>query len=76
MPMPPYQILVEQARVCDTVQMQATGARLGEAHLRQHARPVCVSEGPAQRVQRRDRARAAKAQHAQLAHLGRVNALT
>jgi hypothetical protein len=49
--------------------VRARRARLDEAHLRQHARPVRVGEGPAQGVQRRHRARAAKAQHAQLAHL-------
>ncbi len=43
--------------------------RLDKAHLRQHARPVRIGEGPAKGVQRRHCARAAEAQHAQLAHL-------
>ena len=44
-------------------------AHLRKAHLRQHARPVRVGEGPPERVQRRNRARAPKPQHAQLAYL-------
>ena len=42
---------------------------LVEAHAGEHARPVGVREGASQRVQRRDVAGPAKAQHAQLAHL-------
>ncbi len=50
-------------------QARAGQPRLDKAHLRQHARPVRIGEGPAKGVQRRHCARAAKAQHAQLAHL-------
>ena len=44
-------------------------AHLRKAHLRQHARPVRVGEGPPERKQRRHRARSPKPQHAQLTHL-------
>ena len=40
------------------------GSHLVEAHAGEHARPVGVREGASQRVQRRDVAGAAKAQHA------------
>ena len=45
------------------------GAHLVEAHAGEDARAVGVSEGAAQRVQRRHVACPPKAQHAQLAHL-------
>ena len=47
----------------------ASGRRCGRACLRHDPHAVCVGEGAVQRVQRHGAAAAAKADHAQLAHL-------